>query len=257
MHSTWTDPLAPVRRTAGDLARGAPVISTPSDTDATWYPGTWLADVNGSTLHGLIKYVSDSWGGGSHVAAALAFKGYAYAAALPVVAGWLGHGVVPMLESERLRIGISDRLPYVRLDISRVRTISADAPAGGPPAQPVMSSAGPDAPAGDPATLAHAAQSSLLHGHLAEIVDALAMITRVGRRLLWGSLAESVAYIAIQLGGVDGARRALALLGEPVAGLVEISGGHGTPSISRRTCCLWFATETGRDEYCASCPVTC
>lgn len=239
MHSTWTDPLAPVRRTAGDLARGAPVISTPSDTGATWYPGTWLADVNGSTLHGLIKYVSDSWGGGSHVAAALAFKGYAYAAALPVVAGWLGHGVVPMLASERLRIGISDRLPYVRLDISRVRTISADAPAG------------------DPATLAHAAQSSLLHGHLAEIVDALAMITRVGRRLLWGSLAESVAYIAIQLDGVDGARRALALLGEPVAGLVEISGGHGTPSISRRTCCLWFATETGRDEYCASCPVTC
>jgi hypothetical protein len=104
MQSTPTDPLAPVRRTVGHLADGAPVISTPSDADATWYPGTWLTDQNGSTLHGLIKYVTDAWGGGPHVAAALAFKGYSWAAALPVVAGWLGHGVVPMLESEALRV---------------------------------------------------------------------------------------------------------------------------------------------------------
>jgi ferric iron reductase protein FhuF len=118
-----------------------------------------------------------------------------------------------------------------------VRTVAADAPAG-------------------PATLAPAARSSLLHNHLAEIIAALSMATRVGERLLWGSLAESVAHIAIQLDGVDSARRALAVLGEPVAGLVEIRGERDAPSVSRRTCCLWFATDTGRDEYCAGCPVT-
>lgn len=237
MHDTRTDPLAPVRRTVSDLASGAPVVSTPSDTDATWYPGTWLADQNGSTLHSLIKYVTDAWGGGPHVAAALAFKGYGYTAALPVVAGWLGHGVVPLLESDRLRVGLSDRLPYVRFDISGVRTISAE-------------------PQGPPSALVHAARSSLLRGHLAEIVDALSMATRVGDRLLWGSLAESVAHIAMRLEGVDGARRALRLLGEPVEGLLEITDGDGAPSFRRRTCCLWFATDTGRNEYCASCPVT-
>lgn len=250
MYDTWTDPLAPVRRTVGDLAHGAPVLSTPSDTDATWYPGIWLTDQNGSTLHGLIKYVTEAWGGGRHVAAALAFKGYGYAAALPVMAGWLRHGVIPLLESETLRVGISDRLPYVRFDLAEVRTVARNPRAGSAP-EPPASSAGRDAPA-----LAHAARSSLLHRHLAEIIDALSMATRVGQRLLWGSLAESIAHIAMQLDGVDGARRALAMLGEPVAGLVEISGVDGTPSVSRRTCCLWFATDAGRDEYCASCPVT-
>lgn len=240
MCSTWTDPLSPVRRTVGDLTRGAPILGTPSDTGATWYPGTWLADRDGPALRGLIKYVSDEWGGASHAAAAMAFKGYAYAAALPVIAGWLGHGVVPMLESDSLRIGIADHLPHVRLDISGVPTITGDRQ---------------DAPARGSASLTRAAQSSLLRGHLAEIVDALATDTRVGRRLLWGSLAESIAHIAIQIDGVDGARRALAELGEPVVGLVEITARHGAPVLRRRTCCLWFATDTGRDEYCASCPI--
>lgn len=252
MHDTQPNPLAPVHNTVSRLARGAPVVSNPSDTDATWYPGTWLTDPNGSTLPGLLKYISDAWGGGRHVAAALAFKGYGYAAALPVVAGWLGHGVVPLLESENLRVGISDRLPYVRFDISAVRTVTATrASAPAPPPTP-----GTDATAPGPDALAPTARSSLLHGHLAEIVDALSTNTRVGRRLLWGSLAESIAHIAIQLDGTDGARRTLSLLGEPVAGLVEIADGSGTPSISRRTCCLWFATDTGAGSYCGSCPVT-
>lgn len=254
MHDTPTDPLTPVLDTVGRLSHGAPVISNPSDTDATWYPGTWLTDPNGSTLPGLLKYVTDAWGGGRHVAAALAFKGYGYAAALPVIAGWLGHGVVPLMESEALRVGISDRLPYVRFDISGARTVTVDSrgvTAPGSLARPVDSGA-----AARPAALAHIARSSLLHGHLAEIVEALAVGTRVGHRLLWGSLAESVAHIAMRLDGTDGARRALAMLGEPLEGLIEITGGPGAPSISRRTCCLWFATDTGKDQYCASCPVT-
>lgn len=252
MHDTQPDALAPVHHTVSRLARGAPVVSDPSDTDATWYSGTWLADQNGSTLPGLLKYVSDAWGGGRHVAAALAFKGYGYAAALPVVAGWLGHGVVPLLESETVRVGISDRLPYVRFDICGVRSVTA---VPSPVVTPAPT-AGTDAATPGRDVLAHAARSSLLHGHLAEIVDALSTNTRVGRRLLWGSLAESVAYIAMQLDGTDGARRALSLLGEPVAGLVEIADGPGTPPVSRRTCCLWFATDTGTGKYCASCPVT-
>lgn len=255
MHETPTDPLAPVRHTVGELSHGAPVISDPSDTDATWYPGTWLTDRDGATLDGLIKYVADQWGGGRHAAAALAFKGYGYAAALPVVAGWLGHGVVPLLESESLRVGICDHLPHVRLDIGGVRTLTADRRSG--------LGAEPDSPAGSsrvPAThseqLTDAVRSSLLHGHLAGIIGALGAATRVGHRLLWGSLAESVAHIAMRIDGVDGARRALAVLGEPVAALVEISE-YTTPTIRRRTCCLWFATDTGRGQYCGSCPVTC
>ena len=225
--------LSRLQRTVRELAYGAPVLSSAHDTDATWYPASWLTDPDSPSLHELIKIVADEWGGDRHVAAALAFKGYAWAAALPVVAGWLQHACVPMLDSASLRVGIARQLPFVRLDLSATRIVA-----------PSNTSA-----------LLEAARAALLEGHLREIVAALAEATRIGPRLLWGSVAETVANVAVQLDGGDGARRALGMLGPAVADLVECD--EGAASVRRRTCCLWFASDTGRGEYCATCPVVC
>ena len=232
---TTPTPLSQLRHTVLGLTHGAPVLSSSLDPDATWYPGTWLTDPDSPSLHELVKIIADEWGGSPHVAAALAFKGYAWAAALPVVAGWQQHGCVPMLDSASLRVGVARRLPFVRLDLT----------------------ATPIAAPSDSAALLEAARTSLLDGHLREVIEALAEATRISQRLLWGSVAEAVVNVAMQLDGADGARRALTLLGSPIAGLVESCDAYGVASIRRRTCCLWFATDAGRAEYCATCPVVC
>jgi ferric iron reductase protein FhuF len=172
---------------------------------------------------------------GPHAAAALAFKGYAWAATLPVLLGWAQHQRVPVLDSDRLRIGIARRLPFVRLDLSAVQIRLGDGPA-----------------------LAGAMRASLLSGHLADVIDALHAATRVGRRVLWGSVAESIAALMLRLPSAEPAAAAVDLLeylGAPVADLVEITDGPDGPAVRRRTCCLWFTGETGRGTYCTTCCV--
>jgi hypothetical protein len=232
-------PLAPVVESVLQVSHGTPMITLGTDLDATWYPGTWLTDPAGPTLNGLLKFVADEWGVGPHAAAALAFKGYAWAATLPVVVGWAQHQLVPVLDSGRLRIGIARRLPFVRLDVSGVE-VRAGA---------IRSEAG----------LLDEVRASLVAGHLADVIDALHATTRVGKRLLWGSVAESVASLVLRLPSADpagSARMLLEQIGDPVADLVDVTDGPDGAAVRRRTCCLWFTGDTGRDTYCTTCCVT-
>ncbi len=244
-------PLEPVRTTVLAVSRGAPLITLGSDDGATWYPATWITDPDGPVLGGMLDVAADRWGLGRHAAAAIAFKGYAWSAALPVVAGLLGHRRVPVLESAGMRIGVADQLPYVRLDLSGVDVaVRPDDPAarGGNVRTPVVTA--------DDAGLLAAARSALIGGHLADAIAAMHTATRVGTRPLWGSVAEAVAFAALRISADNPAvvaRDLLVAIGGPLAGLVEVRDDPGGPAVRRRTCCLWFTGEAGRDEYCTTC----
>ena len=112
-------PLEPVRAAVLDVSHGAPLLTLGTDSAAAWYPGDWLADPASPALAGVLDTVAKRWGLGRHGAAAIAFKGYAWAATLPVLAGWLGHRRIPILDSGRLHVGVASDLPLVRFDLSR------------------------------------------------------------------------------------------------------------------------------------------
>jgi len=109
------------------------------------------------------------------------------------------------------------------------------------------------------------ARSRLFDGHLASLVDALAGIAPVGRRLLWGNVAAATAgafavlsaaeppdahRAAIMLGDV---RRLLDEPGSPTEGLAEVfpvEHDRGVRLFVRRhTCCLRYRLPDA--------PVTC
>src|ERR687898_1409088 len=184
----------------------------------------------------------------------LAFKGYAWAATLPVVVGWVLHRRVPLLETANLRLGIADALPYVRFDLAdaAVAVLSEDPGASHPSACAVD----------DTDALLAAARTALIDDHLAGVISALHRATRVGERLLWGSVAESIAQSVLILptGAVadaaDTARFLVDAFGSRLAELVEIVDEPAQPRVRRRTCCLLFTGADGRAAYCASCCVT-
>lgn len=242
-------PLEPVRATVMDAAQSAALATLGGDQAATWYPASWLTDPRGPAMSHLLDGTAKRWGLGRHAAAALAFKGYAWAATLPVVAGWAQHQRVPLLESSRLRIGVAEHLPYVRFDLAGARLAARPGdPAASHPRSVIANE--------DDELMAHV-RASLLDQHLAEVVEVLHEASRVGARLLWGSVAEAIAASAILLRQPTGAvRQLLARLGSPIADLVEIHDGGTGPSIRRRSCCLWFTGEAGRGEYCSTCCVT-
>jgi len=247
-------PLGPVLQSVARVANGAPLASIGADETATWHPASCLADPDGPVLTRLLDDAARRWGLGPHAAAALAFKGYAWAATLPVVVGWLLHQRVPLLDAARVRVGIADDLPYVRFDLAgaSVGVLRGDPAAAHPSALAVD----------DPAALLAAAKAALVDDHLAGVITALDRATRVGERLLWGSVAEAIAQPALiwpagtVADPVATSRRLIDGFGEHVADLVEIVDDPGRPRVQRRTCCLWFTGGIGRGRYCASCCVT-
>src|SRR5690606_31736626 len=109
---------------------------------------------------------------------------------------------------------------------------------------------------GDVAELGAVIGDSLLRDLHAPLIDALHDLTRVGRRGLWGSVAEALAHPVVTFGGDlvddpgDAARTLLESVGEPVAGLVDLPR---LPELRRRTCCLWVTLGQG---LCPTCCVT-
>jgi Ferric iron reductase FhuF-like transporter len=242
-------PLKPVHDTVLGVSQGAPLVTLGDDDGAIWYPATWLADSDGPVLAAVLDVAAQRWGLGRHAAAAIAFKGYAWAATLPVIAGLLQHRRVPVLESADLRVGIADRLPYVRFDLSAV-------PVAVLPDDPAATGHAGALAVSDSVALLAAARTAIVGGHLAEAITAMHDATRVGTRLLWGSVAEAVAFAALQMPSDDPARAArgmLAAIGGPLAGLVEVRDEAGGPAVQRRTCCLWFTGDAGRNELCSTC----
>ncbi|MGH8823245.1 MAG: IucA/IucC family C-terminal-domain containing protein [Jiangellaceae bacterium] len=246
-------PLGPVLESVVEVAPGFPPASMGGDDTATWYPASWLADPDGPALHALLDDAARRWSVGPHAAAGLAFKGYAWAATLPVVVGWAAQRRVPLPETDRVRVGISPDPPFVRFDLAdaAVAVLPGDPAAAHPSAQVV----------GDPGGLLDAARAALVDDHLAAVVAALHSATRVGERLLWGSAAEAIAQPALLMPGrtvadrVGTARMLLDSFGERVRDLIDVVDAPDGPRVRRRTCCLWFTAADGRGRFCASCCV--
>jgi len=109
------------------------------------------------------------------------------------------------------------------------------------------------------------ARSRLFDGHLATLVDALAGIAPVGRRLLWGNVAAATAaaFAALSAAELPSARRAALMLsdvrhlldepGSPTEGLAEVfpvdHDGGVRLFVRRQTCCLRYRLPDA--------PVTC
>jgi Ferric iron reductase FhuF-like transporter len=246
-------PLGDVLESVAEIAPGFPPASLGGDETAVWYPASRLADPDGPALRALLDDAARRWGVGPHAAAALAFKGYAWAATLPVLVGWARHRRVPVPETGRIRVGISAEMPYVRFDLAGAPVaVLPDDPAVAHPAALVLR---------DPGDLLDAARAALVEDHLAAVVAALHGATRVGERLLWGTVAEAIAQPVLLMPdrtGADRVARARMLLdafGERVRDLVDVVAGPGGPRVRRRTCCLWFTAADGRGRYCASCCV--
>jgi Ferric iron reductase FhuF-like transporter len=247
-------PLHPVLASVASVASRAPLATLHPDDHAIWFPGASLTDPDGPAVERLLEDAARRWRLGPHAAAALAFKSYAWAATLPVVVGWVLHRRVPLLETANLRLGIADARPYVRFDLAdaTVAVLGDDPVAAHPSACAVD----------DSDALLGAARTALIHDHLAGVVGALHRATRVGERLLWGSVAESIAQSVLILpaGAVadaaDTARHLVGAFGGRLAELVEIVDDPARPRVRRRTCCLLFTGADGRGAYCASCCVT-
>lgn len=246
-------PLGAVLDAVAEVAPGFAPASLDGGDTAVWYSVSRLTDPDGSPLRALLHDAARRWGVGPHAAAALAFKGYAWAATLPVLVGWARHRRVPLPETDRIRVGISAKMPYVRFDLAGAAVaVLPDDPAAAHPAALVVR---------DPGGLLDAARAALVDDHLAAVVAALHGATRVGERLLWGTVAEAIAQPALLM--ADGtvadrfarARMLLDAFGDRVRDLVDVVEGPAEPRVRRRTCCLWFTAADGRGRYCASCCV--
>ncbi|HMG28843.1 MAG TPA: ferric iron reductase [Jiangellaceae bacterium] len=247
-------PIGPVLDSVAEVAIGFPPASLGGDDTAAWYPASWITDPDGPVLRAMLDDAARRWSVGPHAAAALAFKGYAWAATLPVLVGWARQRRVPLPETGRIRVGISADLPYVRFDLADAPVaLLPDDPAAAHPAARVVD---------DPAALLDAARAALVDDHLAAVIAALHGATRVGERLLWGTVAEAIAQPALLMPDgtaadrVGTARMLLESFGERVQDLIDVVDGPRGPRVRRRTCCLWFTASDGRGRYCASCCVT-
>lgn len=112
------------------------------------------------------------------------------------------------------------------------------------------------------------ARSRLFDGHLAPLVDALAGIAPVGRRLLWGNVAAATAgaFAALSADELPNAHRAALMLhdvrrlldepGSPTAGLAEVfpidHDGGVRLFVRRHTCCLRYRLPDA-PPTCLSC----
>jgi hypothetical protein len=247
-------PLTPVLASVAAVAQRAPLAELGTDDHATWYPAASMTDPDGPALTRLLADAARRWRLGPHAAAAMAFKGYAWSATLPVVIGWSLHRRVPLLEAARMRVGIAASLPYVRFDLGEadVAVLRDDTAAAHPSARAVA----------DSRSLLAAAKATLIDDHLGDVIAAMHRATRVGERLLWGSVAEAIAQsvLILPVGTVAdpaaAVRHVVDAFGSHVADLLDVvDDGHHRPTVRRRTCCLLFTGDNGRGSFCASCCV--
>ena len=127
----------------------------------------------------------------------------------------------------------------------------------------------PEPAEGDPEETHARVARALLAGHLDGVAEAVRIRSRVGSRLLRGSIANAIANALLHLSWPDrvrdrhvpDARRFLARRAD-LAALVTVEsvriGGEAWMYTDRNTCCLAFRTtiNQARDQhYCATCPV--
>lgn len=193
-----------------------------------WSSVVDLVQAPHTALMAMVEQAAERWSAPPHVAAALWWKQFSYWTTLPVVVGWaMGH--VPLMTAESTSVLPLPDEPFILAGLNETRVASGGP---GPAMGPVI-------------------RETLIESLHAPVIEALHELTRTGRRGLWGSVAEALVDPFEMLGlGADAAEGLLKTIGGPVAGLVE------TPSLRRRTCCLWV-TLPGSDPCPTCCVNTC
>jgi hypothetical protein len=203
------------------------------DDPRGWTPASELVG-DGPALDAFLAAAGRRWQAPPHVAAALAWKCYAYWVALPAVLGYATAGRVPLPDPERVLLRWSEHAPFL--------TASLYEPL-------IVGNADDDA-------LRRAIRVSLLDAHVAPLVDRIHDRLRLGRRTLLGSLASGIAHgLSRAAGSLRGP--ALPLAGNllstlDIADLVQLSElPDGRLYVQRRTCCLAFTLPEPR--ICEGC----
>lgn len=255
-----TDPSAAAAFRAGVLARftPTPVVpgnpSRPDDPPGGWRPSRDYLRPHSSDLGELLaqeRHVRDAPTDG--IAGSLVVLEYARLVSWPVLSAAVREGRWLDPGADNVRVHLVGppprRVGFVRMPTRRpvgVRTVIG----------------------------------ALLDDHLAHLVEAVHLSTRVGRRVLWGNVAAAVggAFLALSWSMperdhfLDHAARHLDA--DPrLHGLVDLAaaahGGQTWMTIGRRACCLVFRCGPGpgpvagpdghpagsRRHYCGTCPV--
>jgi hypothetical protein len=245
--------LAPVRAAlAAAFGAGKPDNLAPGllvNAPHGWISASSLVD--GSRLPDLLGAFGRRWQAEPHVAAAQAWKSYAYSLALPVVVGWACARRVPLVRPSDVMVRVQDQPPPLMIGLCpsvRVAILPSDglARAG---RQDVVVMA-------DEAALLAALRASTLDAHLFPLLTRLRSAVRIGVRPLLGSLASGVAYCVLRSADAlpgsaeQVAGTLLATLGvQDLVDLVpEPSGGF---TVQRKTCCLAFTLP--RPRICPGC----
>lgn len=210
-----------------------------------WLPATALTD--GSRLPDLLDAAARRWRAAPHVAAALAWKSYAYWLALPAILGWASARRVPLVRPDDVLVHVSDHRPVVTLGLRptvRVAVLPNDPVTGRVVVVP------------NEAALLEMLRASLLDAHLTPLLAQIRRNARLGDRTLLGSLAAGVAHGIIRaadvLPGSTVGNVGTLLDALDVADLVElVPGPGGEPTVQRRTCCLAFTLP--EPKVCTGC----
>ncbi|MEV4706155.1 IucA/IucC family C-terminal-domain containing protein [Actinoplanes sp. NPDC049316] len=249
---TGPDLLAPVRATlAAAFAHRPPgsldpVLVVPDGPG--WLRADSLAD--GTRVGDLLASVALRRRATPHAAAALGWKAYTYALALPAVLGWASARRVPLLRPSDVVVRLDTTRSVLGLALRptvRVAVLRSD---------PAVRHTDPADVVADEAALLARLRGTLLDAHLTPVLGHIRSATRIGSRTLLGSLASAVAHALLD---------AADALPEPVAGHAEallgvlgvrdlvdlVPAPDGGLTVRRRTCCLAFTLPEAK--VCASC----
>lgn len=227
-----------------DVARIGPFFAIDTDpaeaVDPTWRP---LRDLytDPAPLRDRIAHVRRVLDSDERVAASIAFQGLAARIVSAPFAAVVLHGVLPGLTAAAL---------HWRAAVSGPWPLWIDPSGGGReshfPARSGPGSGFPELPAADLAEL-------LLEEHMTPLVAAVRAQVPISPRILWGSVASSVASAKAQVGRArpEAAARAGAVAEQllttgPLRGTAELH-----PAFRRRSCCLYYRVPGG--GLCGDC----
>jgi hypothetical protein len=247
------NPLAPVHAAlvAAFGPDPPPLIARDLVVDDTggWLPSTGLVD--GAFVPDLLAAVAHRRGASPHAAAALGWKAYSYAVALPAVLGWAAARRVPLVRPGDVLFRLSP--PRAVLTVGLRPSIHVAVLASDPLTRRQRGDV--EVVAGE-RELLDALRCSLLDAHLDPVLANIRAAVRVGARALLGSLANGVCHAVLDaadaLPGPAAEHIATLLSTFGVADLVDLMPGPaGRPVVQRRTCCLAFTLPT--PHICAGC----